>query len=104
MTAPIPPMPDWLADAWSEYREAMKTWKGGPPPRQHWDEAPKAKKSRGPRKPDIKKLIEAAERDGKIVTSVTTPDGVTLHFDKTEHNTEASNNPWLDDLNKVTKQ
>jgi hypothetical protein len=53
------------------------------------------------RKPSIRKTIAAAERGGKNVTSITTRDGVTLHFGKGE-STEASN-PWLDDL-KVTKQ
>jgi hypothetical protein len=54
------------------------------------------------RKPSLKRMIVAAERGGKTVTSITTPDGVTLHFGKGEP-TEASN-PWpLDDF-KVTKQ
>jgi hypothetical protein len=61
-----------------------------------------ASKPRRPRKPSIGKRIAAAERSGKRVTSITTPDGITLHFDKTE-DTEASN-PWLADLDKVTKQ
>jgi hypothetical protein len=56
---------------------------------------------RKPRKPDIRRMVADAEKAGKTVTSVTTPDGVTLHFGKGE-STEASN-PWLDDL-KVTKQ
>jgi hypothetical protein len=58
-------------------------------------------RSRRQRKPSIGRMIAAAERGGKNVTSITTPDGVTLHFGKVEA-TEASN-PWLDDL-KVTKQ
>ena len=59
-------------------------------------------KPRRQRKPSIPKTIAAAERSGKTVTSITTPDGVTLHFGKNE-STEASN-PWpLDDF-KVTKQ
>ena len=58
--------------------------------------------ARRQRKPSIRKTIAAAERSGKTVTSITTPDGVTLHFGKGEP-TEASN-PWpLDDF-KVTKQ
>jgi hypothetical protein len=57
------------------------------------------------RRPSIKRMIAAAERDGRKVTSITTPDGVTLNFDKTNktEDTEASN-PWLADLEKVTKQ
>ena len=62
---------------------------------------PTADRAKPRRKPSIGKQIAAAERGGKRVTSITTPDGLTLHFDKTE-STEASN-PWLDDL-KVTKQ
>jgi hypothetical protein len=62
---------------------------------------PAPAKPRRQRKPSLRKMIAAAERDGRKVTSITTPDGVTLHFGKVE-DTEASN-PWLDDL-KVTKQ
>jgi hypothetical protein len=58
-------------------------------------------KSRRQRKLSIGRMIAAAERGGKNVTSITTPDGVTLRFGESEP-TEASN-PWLDDL-KVTKQ
>ena len=53
------------------------------------------------RKPSLKRMIAAAYRGGKNVTSITTPDGVTLRFGESEP-TKASN-PWLDDL-KVTKQ
>jgi hypothetical protein len=63
---------------------------------------PAPAKPRRQRKPSLRKMIVAAERVGKTVTSITTPDGVTLHFGKGEP-TETSN-PWLDDLNKVTKQ
>ena len=58
-------------------------------------------RSRRQRKPSIGRMIAAAERAGKNVTSITTPDGMTLHFGKAKL-TDASN-PWLDDL-KVTKQ
>jgi hypothetical protein len=55
------------------------------------------------RKPSIKRMIAAAERAGKKVTSITTPDGVTLRFDESEP-TKASN-PWLAGIDdKVTKQ
>ena len=33
------------------------------------------------RKPNIGRMIAAAERGGKNVTSITTPEGATLHFD-----------------------
>jgi hypothetical protein len=63
---------------------------------------PAPAKPRRQRKPNICKMIAEAERGGKTVTSITTPDGITLHFGKGEA-TEASN-PWpLDDF-KVTKQ
>ena len=58
----IAPAPDWFADIWQEFRDGMRTWKGGPPPRQYW-KTPKARKPRRPRKPSIKTLIEAAERE-----------------------------------------
>ena len=53
------------------------------------------------RKPSIRRMVAAAEKAGKTVTSVTTPEGITLRFDQPEP-TEARN-PWLADL-KVTKQ
>ena len=63
--------------------------------------APKVPEKRR-RRPSLKRLIAVAERSGKIVTSITTPDGVTLQFGKVE-DAEGSN-PWLADLDKVTKQ
>jgi hypothetical protein len=64
---------------------------------------PNPAKPRRARRPSIRKQIAAAERGGKTVTSITTPDGVTLRFGEGEAATEA-NNPWpLDDF-KVTKQ
>jgi hypothetical protein len=54
------------------------------------------------RKPSLRTLIAQAEKAGKPVTSVTMPDGVTLKFGAPEA-TEATN-PWLADLDKVTKQ
>jgi hypothetical protein len=54
------------------------------------------------RRPSIGRMVAAAERSGKNVTSITTPDGVTLHFDKVE-NTEASN-PWFSGIDDETKQ
>jgi hypothetical protein len=53
------------------------------------------------RKPSIARQIKQAEKTGKTVTSITTPDGTTINFGETKP-TDASN-PWLDDL-KVTKQ
>jgi hypothetical protein len=38
------------------------------------------KKSRGPRKPSLRALIMQAEKAGKNVASITTPDGVMLRF------------------------
>jgi hypothetical protein len=43
-----------------------------------------------------------AEKAGKNVASITTPDGVTLRFGEFQP-TEASN-PWLADLKKGNKQ
>jgi hypothetical protein len=87
-------------------------WREMPSPRQptplreedEWRELPlpSQPKRHRQRKPSIKRMIAAAERAGKNVTSITTPDGVTLHFGKVE-DTEASN-PWLADLDKMTKQ
>jgi hypothetical protein len=60
---------------------------------------PTAKRQR--RKPSIARQIKQAEKTGKRVTSVTTPDGMIINFGEPEPS--AANNPWLDDL-KVTKQ
>jgi hypothetical protein len=58
------------------------------------------------RKPNIATLVKRAEKSGKVVTSITTPDGTTIHFGEPE--ASEANNPWLDDLNRdrgrVTKQ
>jgi hypothetical protein len=64
--------------------------------------SPPPAKPRRQRKPSIGRMIAAAERRGKSVTSITTPDGVTLHFSKLDA-AEGPSNPWLDDL-KVPKQ
>jgi hypothetical protein len=63
----------------------------------------RVKRKRGPRKPRIDKLIAEAEKTGRTVTSITTSDGTTLRFGDPAEPTEASN-PWLADLDKVTKQ
>ena len=72
------------------------------PPRPiiYVDKPPPARRV-GRRKPSIATLIKRAEKAGKTVTSVTTPDGTVLHFGELTP-TEASN-PWFADL-KVTKQ
>ena len=59
------------------------------------------KKSRGPRKPSLRALIMQAEKAGKNVASITTPDGVMLRFGEPRP-TEPSN-PWLADLNNKDK-
>jgi hypothetical protein len=56
------------------------------------------KKSRGPRKPSLRTLIEQAEKAGKNVASIT----ITLRFGESEP--PEPSNPWLADLNKETKQ
>ena len=52
------------------------------------------------RKPSLRRMVAAAEKTGKSVTSVTLPDGTVLHFGG-EPVTEATN-PWpLTDFTKV---
>ena len=65
---------------------------------------PRSRRQQKPRNPSIATLIERAEKTGKAVTSITTPDGHTIHFDETKP-TDA-NNPWpLDEFRmKETKQ
>ena len=72
------------------------------PPRPiiYVDKPPPARRV-GSRKPSIATLIKRAEKAGKTVTSVTTPDGTVLHFGEAQPS--EAKNPWLDDL-KVTKQ
>jgi hypothetical protein len=47
---------------------------------------------RTPRKPSIRKLVEQAEKAGKTVTSITTPDGTKLDFGEADRATNF--NPW----------
>jgi len=61
----------------------------------------KPRRQHKPRVPRLSTMVKRAEKSGKKVTSVITPDGTTIRFDEPQP-TEASN-PWLDDL-KVTKQ
>ena len=63
---------------------------------------PEPKPKQRQRRPSVGRLIAQAEKSGKPVRSVTTADGTTLYFGEPEP-TEASN-PWLDDLDKVSKQ
>ena len=62
---------------------------------------PAPAKPRRQRKPSIRKMIAAAERSGKTVTSVTTPDGMTLHFGKGDPPRRAIRGS---PISKVTKQ
>src|SRR5262249_47883089 len=57
---------------------------------------------RKPRRPSIRKLVEQAEKAGKTVTSITTPDGTKLDFGRPAP--PEPENPWLADLRKETKQ
>jgi hypothetical protein len=55
-----------------------------------------------PRRPSIRTMIAQAEKaTGKPLASITLADGTKLDFGKSE---STDPNPWLDDLNKVTKQ
>jgi hypothetical protein len=53
------------------------------------------------RKPSIATLVKRAEKTGKTVTSITTPDGTTINFSQEPGE---ANNPWLADIAKATKQ
>jgi len=61
-----------------------------------------ARKLRKPRRPSISKMIAQAEKAGKPVTSITTPDGMTLRFGEPEPG--ALENPWFADLDKAKQQ
>jgi hypothetical protein len=93
---------DFLVDRLSPALAVLKTIYGideAPPPDS--DEAVAAPKRRT-RKPSITTLIKRAEKTGKAVTSITTPDGTTIHFGEPE--ASEANNPWLADIAKATKQ
>ena len=60
------------------------------------------RRKRKPRGPSPSKLIAAAVKAGKPLTSLTLPDGTVLHFGASEPTVAV--NPWLADLDKVTKQ
>ena len=68
--------------------------------------SPPCLKPRRKRRPSIGKIVaaaeKAAEKAGKNLTSITLPDGTVLHFGASEPT--AAVNPWLADLDKVTKQ
>jgi hypothetical protein len=75
--------------------DVMRTPVSIPPPR--------SRRPHKPRKPSIATLVKRAEKTGKTVTSITTPDGTTIHFGETKP-TDASN-PWLAGIDeKATKQ
>jgi hypothetical protein len=50
------------------------------------------------RKLRVDALIRQAEKAGKVVTSITTPDGVTLRFDEQNN----SNNSWDEVLRRAS--
>jgi hypothetical protein len=55
------------------------------------------------RKPSMRRMIAAAEKIGKTLTSITHPDGTVLHFG--ELAPMQASKPWpLTDFTKVTKQ
>jgi hypothetical protein len=55
------------------------------------------------RRPSIRKMIAEAEKSGKTVTSVTTPDGSTLTFGELSTSPAASSgNPWDEVLSRDT--
>jgi hypothetical protein len=55
-----------------------------------------ARRPRRPRKPRIATLIKHAEKVGKTVTSITTPDGTTINFDEsTKSESENALNQWI---------
>jgi hypothetical protein len=64
------------------------------------NEARPTAQKRQPRKPSIATLVKRAEKTGKTVTSITTPNGTRINFSDPEPS--EANNPWLADL--VTKQ
>jgi hypothetical protein len=73
-----------------------------PPPDGLRTKVEAARKPHKPRRPSISKMIAQAEKAGKPVTSITTPDGMTLRFGEPEPG--ALENPWFTDLDKAKQQ
>jgi hypothetical protein len=57
-------------------------------------------KRRRQRRTRVDRMIAQAERAGKKVTRATMPDGTVLHFG----DDAPTSNPWLTEINKVTRQ
>jgi hypothetical protein len=75
-----PPPPKWFSQQVFEYILGGKVCP-----------LPPARKAR---KPSIATLIKRAEKAGKAVTSITTPDGTTISFGGESTTTTAATNPW----------
>jgi len=86
-----------LVDAEMAGEAKAKAQSPSPPEAQ-----PQPPLARKPRKLGIVTIIRHAEKAGRPVTSITTPDGTVLHFG--EPQPSEATNPWLADLDKVTKQ
>ena len=91
---------DWIAGAISA--ERITAWRAEIARASKWTAAdlPRLKAAfddpallrRRPRKPSIRKLVEQAEKAGKTVTSITTPDGTKLDFGEADRATNF--NSW----------
>jgi hypothetical protein len=102
----LPPLDPWVDEV------VDRIWRYGKPDpgmalacptQQSKTPAPRAaRKLRKPRRPSISKMIAQAEKAGKPVTSITTPDGMTLRFGEPEPG--ALENPWFADLDKAKQQ
>jgi hypothetical protein len=88
----------WKAQCDRENGTFLAQWLAEHPPEVYQP----AEKPARHRKPGLGRLIAQMEKAGKTVTSITTPDGHTLTFG--EPQSSEANNPWLVDLDKVTKQ
>jgi hypothetical protein len=52
-------------------------------------------RARRKRKPSIATLVKHAERTGKTVTSITTPDGTTINFDESTKSDSDALDQWI---------
>jgi hypothetical protein len=78
--------------------------RAAPPPDGLRTPAEAARKVRKPRRPSISKMIAQAEKAGKPVTSITTPDGMTLRFGEPEPAAPENPRPLDEFRTKETKQ
>jgi hypothetical protein len=105
--ADFPPAPQWMCDAWDEFRAAMAApeWRDVPPPPLSLllPVSQRRETPRPQRKPSLASVADQASKAGiEVARYEVRPDGTVVVVTGKSEPTEP--NPWLADINKVTKQ